>query len=74
MLREALVEHVPGRQAEPRLEDQDDREREDEEPEQEAGEAGCKAAADARVRLAGYSPKGLNGRALVETSTLFVSR
>ena len=69
--RDALVEHVPGRQAKLRLEQRDDSGREQEQPEDEAREARDVTAADAGMR---YSPNGLIGFGLVETITLFVSR
>ena len=75
---DALVEHVPRRQAEVRLEQQHDPAGEEEEPADEADRARDVAAADARRRCvaaaAGYSPNGLKARAEVECSTLFVSR
>ena len=72
VLREALVEHVPRREAELRLEDEDDREPEEEQPEDKARQARDDAAANARV--SSYSPNGLIGFGLVDTITLFVSR
>jgi hypothetical protein len=72
VLRESLVEDVPRREAELRLEDEDDRDPKDEQPEDKAGETRDKAAAKAGV--SSYSPNGLIGFGLVDTITLFVSR
>src|SRR5207244_169167 len=47
---EPLVQHVPGREPEPRLEYEHDREREQEEPGDEAGETGGQPAPDAGMR------------------------
>ena len=74
MPRDALVEHVPGRQAKLRLEQRDDSGREQEQPEDEAREARDVTAADVGMRGVGYSPNGFIGFGLVETITLFVSR
>ena len=73
---DALVQHVPRPQPEVRLERQHDPEREEEQPEDEAHEPHREPATDARMRPVRrrYSPNGLNGRAEVETRTLFVSR
>jgi len=73
VLCDALVQDVPGREAELRLEDQHDPEREDEQPDDQARRTGDVAAAHTRMRLR-YSPNGLNGFGLVEKRTPFVSR
>jgi hypothetical protein len=70
--REPLVEHVPGRETEPRLEDRHDPEREQDEAEEEARRARRVAAADSGMSL--YSWNGLKGFEPVATSTPFVSR
>ena len=51
VLRDALVQQVPGREPELRLENEDDRKREEEEPEDEARVPRDIATADARMRL-----------------------
>jgi hypothetical protein len=72
VLREALVEDVPGRETELRLENEDDRDPEEEQPEYEPCQARDNAAA--KTRMSSYSPNGLIGFGLVDTITLFVSR
>ena len=51
VLRDSLVQHVPGREPELRLENEHDREREQEEAEDEARVPRGVAAANARMRL-----------------------
>src|SRR4029078_5026795 len=61
VLRDALVQHVPRREPELRLEDEDDAEREEEQPEDQARKARGVAAADDRVGRGRYSPERLKG-------------
>jgi len=74
VLREALVEDVPRREPERRAEDEDDAERKDEQAEDEAHAPRGVAAANARMRRARYSPKGLEGLEPVDCTTACVSR
>ena len=70
--RDPLVEDVPRREPEPRLEHRDDAGCKQEQPEAERHRAAAAAPAD--DRMCAYSPNGLIGFGLVETTTLFVSR
>ncbi len=73
MLGEALMEDVPRRQAEIRLQQAHDPAREEEQATDETHAARRRPATDPwRVVL--YSPKGLKGFGEVEWMTLFVSR
>ncbi len=74
MLGKPLVEDVPRRQAEIRLQQADDPAREEEQAADEARAARRRTTADPWRGVVLYSPKGLKGFGEVEWMTLFVSR